>query len=201
MRPSCRKSSKVREAGTSKLVQIEADTGSASSSYQLSEDDGVNDSPRTPASSKLATVSVFLCPLCGRSFKNPEQKDRHVAKCAQSKNVNEKTLLAAEELQKRQIAERLSLGLPPCNVMKSAERRPRRCGNREIDPSDLSLAIAMSESLQSASEDARRKEEELLITVKRLPCNFSPNYVPHCSCFPFERRTWQKLFRIYAKKK
>lgn len=47
---------------------------------------------------------------------------------------------------------------------KPAEKRPTR--RKAVDPSDLSLAIALSESLQSANENARQLEEELLLTVK-----------------------------------
>jgi len=112
------------------------------------------------------STAVLVCPLCSRTFQSVELKDKHVPKCAQSKNVDDKTLQAAKELQDRQIAERISLGLPLAPARKTSERtRYRNGSNRVVDPSDLSLAIAMSESLLSANEEARRKEEELLITV------------------------------------
>ena len=107
-------------------------------------------------------VSVFLCPLCGRNFSDSEKKDKHVGKCAQSKNVNQKTIQRAEELLDRQIAERISLGLDAVPGKKITERRLR---TKKADPSDISLALALSESLQTANEVARRNEEELLLQV------------------------------------
>ena len=111
-----------------------------------------------------AASECHQCPLCARSFSTLEQKERHVSKCAQSQNVDLKTLSAAEELQERQMAERLSLGLPSVAPVLTKTKTSRR---RAIDPSsaDLSLAIALSESLQSAAESERRKEEEMLLSV------------------------------------
>ena len=48
---------------------------------------------------------------------------------------------------------------------ESTEKKPRKPRKKAADESDLSLAIALSESLASANETARRKEEELLIKV------------------------------------
>lgn len=141
-------------------------------SFPLDSDPGVDSSDQSESSASASVVksseplTVLVCPLCAKTFKSAELKERHVSKCAKSKKVDDKTLLAAEELQERQMAERLSMGLPVALSSNAETRRPRRnYTHKAVDPSDLSLAIAMSESLMSANEEARRKEEELLLTV------------------------------------
>lgn len=115
--------------------------------------------------SEISGVAVCnQCPLCSRTFSTLDQKERHITKCAKSQNVDPKTLSAAEELQERQMAERLSLGLAPiAAVPKPKTNRRRAIGGGSS--ADLSLAIALSESLQSAAESERRKEEEMLLSV------------------------------------
>lgn len=112
---------------------------------------------------KSDSATILLCPICGSQFNSCDKKDKHVAKCAKSKKLDKDALLRAEELQERQIAERLSLGLEPIPAKKITERRPR---NKKTNPCDLSMALALSESLETAKEVARRKEEEILIMVK-----------------------------------
>jgi len=147
-----------------------------------------------------APVVCHQCPLCTRTFNNLEQKERHVSKCAQSQNVDPKTLSAAEEMQERQMAERLSLGLPPVAPALNKTKSSRR---RAIDPlsADLSLAIALSESLQSAAESERRKEEEMLLAVIFffLKYNMSRFFSLLFLILIF-RKTWLKSYLICAKK-
>lgn len=57
--------------------------------------------------------------------------------------------------------------LPSKDVKQSSPKPRRTTRRRAVDPSDLSLALALSESLQSANESARKQEEELLLTVIR----------------------------------
>jgi len=47
--------------------------------------------------------------------------------------------------------------------LENADKKVRRPRKKAVDESDLSLAIALSESLVSANENARRKEEEILM--------------------------------------
>ena len=49
--------------------------------------------------------------------------------------------------------------------LENADKKVRRPRKKAVDESDLSLAIALSESLVSANENARRKEEEILMKV------------------------------------
>ena len=112
---------------------------------------------------KSVSTTILLCPICGSGFNTSDKKEKHVAKCAKAKKLDKDGLLRAEELQERQIAERLSLGLEPVPAKKSSERRPR---SKKADPTDLSMALALSESLETAKEVARRKEEEILLMVR-----------------------------------
>ena len=59
-------------------------------------------------------------------------------------------------------------------IRKVVEKRRTTRRKQATDESDLSLALALSESLQSANESARRHEEDILLTVRipRLTCLF-----------------------------
>ena len=94
----------------------------------------------------------------------PEKNDAHVS--CEYINPSEKPQLLehGRDLQSVQVSEQLlSPRLPQLQRRKPAEKRPTR--RKAVDPSDLSLAIALSESLQSANENARQLEEDLLLTV------------------------------------
>jgi len=89
------------------------------------------------------------------------------ATCDAIKNVvpsETSQLLAHVVLESAKLSEQLSPRLPQLQRRKPTEKRPTR--RKAVDPSDLSLAIALSESLHSANENARQLEEELLLTVK-----------------------------------
>lgn len=163
------------------------DSASSSSSSTVTVIGSPSASGFTQINTKAASAkknTSLLCALCGRKFSDSEKKDRHVVKCAQSKNVDQKTLQKAEDLLERQMAERLSLGLDPGTGNQAKERRPR-ASNKKTDESDISLAMALSESLQMANEVARRQQEELLLQVANcqpqslhqtfIACNFYDN--------------------------
>lgn len=77
-------------------------------------------------------------------------------KCTHSKRMN-------SEARDIQAAERASLGLP-AEIKKVRRKKP------EPQSDDLTLAMALSESLVTAEQDARREQEELLLTVQHPSC-------------------------------
>ena len=75
----------------------------------------------------------------------------------------EGTTSDSDDKEKQNAGQQLQInGLRPQESTGKKVRRPRK---KAADESDLSLAIALSESLMSANETARKKEEELLVQV------------------------------------
>lgn len=57
------------------------------------------------------TKVAYVCPLCLKNFKDANSRILHMKNCAAKNNVSMEKLLQAMELQERQSAERVSLGL------------------------------------------------------------------------------------------
>ena len=56
-----------------------------------------------------------------------------------------------------------------CPQKVTTRKKTSRKGNsKKADPSDLALALALSESIQMAGENERQKQEELLLTVRKV---------------------------------
>lgn len=105
----------------------------------------------------------FQCPQCKKTVFSVSEKSERCSFCKHSA-LSESRGALFEDRQHEQLIEPLSPKLPDKQLKRRipAEKRPVR--RKAADPSDLSLAIALSESLQSANENARKLEEELLIT-------------------------------------
>lgn len=129
----------------------------------------LSDEPLTSQSSS-ESVSVnseqlsssSQCSLCSKTLSDLEE-ETHVCQLDHQNYDDQKTLLSAGDLQSKYFGEPLGSRRQQPHRSKVTERRTTR--RRAADPCDLSLALALSESLQSANESARQKEEELLLTV------------------------------------
>lgn len=107
----------------------------------------------------------FQCPQCNQTLFSASEKCESCSSCKTSV-VSDGRKAWAGDCQSEQVNEPLSPKQPDKQLQRriTAVKRPVR--RKVVDPSDLSLAIALSESLQSANENARKLEEELLITVQ-----------------------------------
>lgn len=94
----------------------------------------------------------FVCPLCFKSFNDAETQSSHAKTCAIKNKVSTRRLLAANELQERQAAERLRIGLPAGPVRTVKKKKPNiKNFMPEGDP-DIHLAKALSISLQEMEQ-------------------------------------------------
>ncbi|KAI9561735.1 hypothetical protein GHT06_012696 [Daphnia sinensis] len=121
----------------------------------------------TDSESELVKVEEsqvkFQCPQCNKTVFSASEKSEPCSFCKHSSSSDGRGALCEDRQN-----EHLSEPLPPKPPDKQLKRRipaeKRSIRRKQADPSDLSLAIALSESLQSANEDARKLEEELLIS-------------------------------------
>ncbi len=112
--------------------------------------------------------SLSQCSLCSKTLSDLEE-ETHVCKFDHLNydvTDDQTALLSAGDLQSKYFGEPLGSRRQQPQRSKITERRTTR--RRAADPCDLSLALALSESLQSANESARQKEEELLLTVNHF---------------------------------
>ncbi|KAF7997788.1 hypothetical protein HCN44_009186 [Aphidius gifuensis] len=94
----------------------------------------------------------FVCPLCFKTFNDAETLSSHAKTCAVKNKVSTRKLLAATELQERQAAERLHIGLPAGPVRTVKKKKPNiKNFMPEGDP-DIQLAKALSISLQEMEQ-------------------------------------------------
>lgn len=82
--------------------------------------------------------------------------------CEDDPSCSKKSLLQTS-IQNNDVSKAISPQLQQDKNKRSSVKRSSR--RKAIDPSDLSLALALSESIQLANECARKKEEELLLNV------------------------------------
>lgn len=105
----------------------------------------------------------FQCPQCNKTVFSVSEKSERCSFCKHSA-LSESIGALFEDRQHEQLIEPLSPKLPDKQLKRRIPTEKRPVRRKAADPSDLSLAIALSESLQSANENARKLEEELLIT-------------------------------------
>ncbi|XP_015178904.1 PREDICTED: GRIP and coiled-coil domain-containing protein PFC0235w-like isoform X2 [Polistes dominula] len=106
---------------------------------------------KEPETLSNSVKSLYMCPLCFKSFKDTNTKTLHMKTCASKNNVSTNKLLQAIELQERQSAERASLGLPTAPVFKNKKQTTI---NRKVPSEDrqLELALVLSKSLYEVEE-------------------------------------------------
>lgn len=148
-----RKAAKENGAPISKLV-IDHETTDKDKPESSSANICENIAEKVRSSSKLSSSTAQSCSASYEVIgSNPTQP-----------TVCEEFLSTARSFQDKEHTHLSSPILLQAQIKRVSEKRR---GNRKrvADPSDLSLALALSESLQSANEMARKYEEELLLTV------------------------------------
>jgi hypothetical protein len=65
---------------------------------------------------------TFSCPLCWKTFENSQSHMLHMKECASRHNLTTRQLLDALELQEKQSAERLALGLPDVPIARMVKK-------------------------------------------------------------------------------
>ncbi|XP_057376260.1 uncharacterized protein LOC130697377 [Daphnia carinata] len=104
----------------------------------------------------------FQCPQCNETLSGASEKSEPCSFCVHSALSSGRGVLFGD--QHEQLSEPLSPRPSDKQLKRRMPAEKRSVRRKAADPSDLSLAIALSESLQSANENARKLEEELLIT-------------------------------------
>ncbi|XP_043501644.1 uncharacterized protein LOC122523826 isoform X2 [Polistes fuscatus] len=120
-----------------------------------------NESTKLSNDAKIA----YVCPLCFKTFKDTNSKTLHMKTCATKNNVSMKQLLQAMELQERQSAERVSLGLLAAPVLQNKKQTTINKMFSTKDP-QLELALALSKSLYEVEEAGSYDEIEILYSPK-----------------------------------
>ncbi|XP_047350931.1 uncharacterized protein MAL8P1.12-like isoform X2 [Vespa velutina] len=106
------------------------------------------------------TKVAYVCPLCFKNFKDTNSRILHMKNCAAKNNVSMEKLLQAMELQERQSAERVSLGLLAAPVLQNKKQTTINKMDHQ-----LQLALALSKSLYEAEEVGNYNEIEDLADI------------------------------------
>ncbi|KAK2585520.1 hypothetical protein KPH14_010166 [Odynerus spinipes] len=150
------------KAGTSKQIEDNI----SHKAHMQSEPDILCEKENESKNAANGTEMAYVCPLCFKNFKDNNSKIRHMKNCASKNKVSTKKLLQAMELQKRQTAERISLGLLGAPVLQNKKHTFIRKMATNGD-SELQLALALSKSLYEVEEIKNSSEtEQNFITVK-----------------------------------
>ena len=105
------------------------------------------------------------CPLCSKTLSGAEETiETHVCNHNYTIVGNAESLPSVGNLRSSYFDE--PLGSRRTQPQRNKTTRTTR--RKAVDPCDLSLALALSESMQSANESARKQEEELLLTVQHF---------------------------------
>ncbi|KAI4502540.1 hypothetical protein M0802_002452 [Mischocyttarus mexicanus] len=119
-----------------------------------------NESIKLPNDTKVS----YTCPLCFKVFKDSNSRTLHMKNCATKNNISTKILLEAVELQERQSAERVSLGLLAAPVLQNKKQNTINKMFSTKDP-QLQLALALSKSLYEVEEAENYNEIEIIADI------------------------------------
>lgn len=103
---------------------------------------------------------AYTCPLCLKNFRDSNSRILHMKSCATKNKVSVKKLLQAVKLQERQVAERISLGLPGAPILRDKKQTSIRKMSMNDEDSQLQLALALSKSLYEIEETKNSSDTE-----------------------------------------
>ncbi|KAL0118191.1 hypothetical protein PUN28_009097 [Cardiocondyla obscurior] len=117
--------------------------------------------------------TAYVCPLCLKNCKDESLQTAHMKSCAMKNNVSTKKLMDAVELQERQAAERISLGLLSAPLLQDKKKSTSRKMGPYDDP-DFQLAIALSKSLYE-NEEIKEWDEAQIVAISSNPLASNDN--------------------------